>query len=152
MDTYDFLSTSLALPVNALAYSVSEKLAALFPERAVLEGDLGYCDVEKFAAAGLCSISAKSEVHNQFSAAWDPEYGLWKTARNAWYDVEWHGRTLETLILTWNSGFQEQPFTPQGAVPQKLSGELFGFVELLLAEEHISQAAPTGTQIAGLGV
>ena len=110
MDTYDFLSTSLALPINALAYSVSERLAALFPERAFLEGDQGYCDVEKFAAAGLCSLTARSEVHNQFSAAWDPEYGLCKSARNAWYEVEWNGRTLEALILTWNSGFQEHRY------------------------------------------
>ena len=108
MDTYDFLSSSLALPANAIAYAVSEKLAQLFPERAVLEGELGHCDVEKYAAQGLCTLELKPAVHNQLSSHWDEVSGIWKTARNAWYEVAWKGHALDCLILTWTVGFQEQ--------------------------------------------
>ena len=41
---------------------------------------------------------------------WDEEFGIWKTARNAWYQVEWKGHVLDCLILTWTAGFQEQRF------------------------------------------
>ncbi len=134
MDTYDFLNHSLALPVNAIAYAVSEKLAALFPERAVVEGALVYCDVEKFAAAGLCSLRPKADVHNQFSAAWDEEYGLWKTGRNAWYDVDWDGRTLEVLVLTWSTGFHEQRFVWVIAEGEAMAEAFFSEVSAWNAE------------------
>jgi hypothetical protein len=110
MDTYDFLSTALALPTSAIGYSVSEKLASLVPERSVLEGVLAYCDIEKYAAAGLCVLEAAPEVHSQIASAWDEEYGIWKTARNAWYRVAWQGHALDCLILTWTMGFQEQRY------------------------------------------
>ncbi len=110
MDTFDFLNSSLALPTNAIAYSISERLSVLFPDRAVLEGTLVYCDVEKFAAAGLCRLEPRSDVHNQFSAGWDEETGLSKSARNVWYLVDWGEHVLEVLILTWSAGFHEQPY------------------------------------------
>ncbi len=110
MDTYDFLSTALALPTTAIAYSVSEKLAGLFPDRAILEGEQAYCDIEKYAHAGLCTLRLKSDVHNQLSASWDAQTGLHKSAHNAWYEVEWRGKSLEALILTWNTGFRDQTF------------------------------------------
>jgi ATPase family associated with various cellular activities (AAA) len=108
MDTYDFLSSSLALPASAIAYTVSEKLSSLFPERALLEGELGYCDVEKYAATGLCTLELKPSVHNQLTSHWDEEFGIWETARNAWYEIAWKGHALDCLILTWVVGFQEQ--------------------------------------------
>jgi hypothetical protein len=110
MDTDDFLNSSLALPTNAIAYSVSERLSGLFPERFVLEGDLTYCDIEKYAAAGLCSLGPRAGVHNQLASAWDEEDGPGKTARNAWYEVEWDGQRLDVLILTWNAGFRDQSY------------------------------------------
>jgi hypothetical protein len=110
MDTYDFVNSALALPTNAIAYSVSEKLANLFPERAILEGDLGYCEIEEYAEAGLAALTLRSDVHNQLSTSWDNEFGLSKTARNAWYQVEWKGHILECMILTWSTNFHEQRF------------------------------------------
>ena len=76
----------------------------------VVEGQLTYCDVEKYAANGLCVLESKPGVHNQLSSAWDEEFGIWKTARNAWYQVEWKGHVLDCLILTWTAGFQDQRF------------------------------------------
>ena len=108
MDNHAFLSSSLALPANAIAYAVSEELARLFPDRAILEGPLGYCDIEKYAAKGLCSLELKPAVHNQLSVHWDEQFGIGKTARNAWYAIVWKGHALDCLILTWTVGFQEQ--------------------------------------------
>jgi ATPase family associated with various cellular activities (AAA) len=110
MDTYDFLNSALALPTSAIAYSVSEKLANLFPERAILEGELGYCDIEEYARAKLCTLTLRSDVHNQLSSSWDNELGHTKTARNAWYEVEWRDHVLDCMILTWSAGFHEERF------------------------------------------
>ncbi|WP_422928055.1 AAA family ATPase [Singulisphaera sp. PoT] len=108
MDTFDFLSSSLALPGDAIAYSVSRRLAPHFPDRAVLEGMLSYCDIEAYAAAGLCRLEPRGDVHNQLSAAWDENCGVSKSARNAWFRIAWRDQILEALILTWSTGFHEQ--------------------------------------------
>ncbi len=108
MDTYDFISSMLALPSNALAYTVSERLSSLFPERAILEGPQDYFDIEKYAAAGLCQVELKSGVHHQISTTWDPELSLSRNAQNAWYEITWNGKSLDALILTWNVGFHDQ--------------------------------------------
>jgi hypothetical protein len=110
VDTYEFLSTSLALPTDAIAYSVSERLSALLPDRAILEGNLDYCDLEKFAEAGLCSLIPRPVVHNQLTSIWDEEKGTSKWARNTWFTIEWNGQGLEALILTWTAGFQERRY------------------------------------------
>lgn len=110
MNSYDFLSSALSLPTSAIAYAVSERLAGLFPDRAVTEGEQGFCDVEKYAAAGRCTLRLATDVHNQLSASWDERLGLSRTARNAWYHVGWRGRALDLLVLTWASGFCDQAF------------------------------------------
>ncbi len=110
METYDFLNNALSLPQSAIAYTVSEKLATLFPDRAILEGPLGYCDIEEYARAGLCALTQRSDVHNQLVSCWDNERGHERSARNAWYEVEWKGHDLDALILTWNASFCEERF------------------------------------------
>lgn len=110
MSNYELISEALGLSPNAIAYTVSEKLAGLFPEYHILEGEVGYCDVEEFAKAGHCRLETKGDVHNQFCAGWDEREGITTTARNAWYHLHWQGQTLEALILSWSAGFHEQRY------------------------------------------
>jgi hypothetical protein len=110
MVTYDFISSALALPVNAMGYTISEQLSAQFPEQAILEAEEGFCDIEKYAEAGLCTLETRHDLHNQFASSWDPEDGVWTAARNAWYRVEWRERMFDVLVLTWSAGFCDQRY------------------------------------------
>jgi hypothetical protein len=110
MNTYELFSNALSLSANSLSYSISERLADLFPDRAILEGALCYCDVEAYAASGLCELEFESGVHNQLCATWDPEDGVERSARNVWYKVHWKESVLDCLILTWNTGWHDQRY------------------------------------------
>src|SRR6516165_422960 len=105
MNTYDLFTSALSLPPNSLSYTISEGLANLFPDRAILEGNVCYCDIEEYAAAGLCTLEFDCRVHNQLGASWDEDDGIEKSARNVWYSVRWKDQILDCLILTWNSGW-----------------------------------------------
>ena len=122
LDTFGFLSSSLALSTDAIAYSVSERLDTLFPEQAILEGYLEYCDVEKYAAEGRCTLQRRPGIHNQLASRWDEELGLERIARNCWFEVGWNKQTLQALILTWTSGFQEKRYLWIIAEDQAIAG------------------------------
>lgn len=134
MDTYDFLSNTLQLPLTAISYSVSERLTGLFPEKVILEGAQGYCDVEKYAAAGLCSLELKPGVHSQLASSWDQELGHIRSARNAWYEVDWNGHLLELLVLTWNTGFHEETYLWIIADDETMAVDFFSQVSAWNAE------------------
>jgi hypothetical protein len=110
MNTYDLFTSALSLPPNSLSYTISEGLANLFPDRAILEGNVCYCDIEEYAAAGLCTLEFDCRVHNQLGASWDEDDGIEKSARNVWYSVRWKDQILDCLILTWNSGWHDQRY------------------------------------------
>ncbi|MDB5349842.1 MAG: ATPase, central domain protein [Planctomycetota bacterium] len=110
MDTFDFLNSALALSPNAISYHVSERLANIFPESAIIEGEAGYFDIEKYAEAHACTIRPRDDVHSQFTIGWDEDDGVWKRGRNAWFSAEWEGHDFEVLMLSWNAGFCDEKF------------------------------------------
>lgn len=110
MSIESLLGAALAQPTNAIAYSVSERLAALFPECAVLEGEVGHCGVEEYARAGHCSLTLKAGAHNQLASSWDPECGHSAAARNAFFEVEWRGQSLTVLLMAWSKMYSDERF------------------------------------------
>jgi ATPase family associated with various cellular activities (AAA) len=131
---YDLFSSALESSTSAIAYSVSAKLSAAFPDQAIVEGPLCYCGIEEYAKAGFCSIDPKTDVHNQFTTSWDEEFGLSKSARNTWYQVSWKGQSLDALILTWNTGFHDEQYLWVIAEDEAVSGAFFAEVSAWNAE------------------
>jgi hypothetical protein len=96
-----FIDSTLSLPSSAAAYSVSQRLAKAFPDKAVVEACEGYFDLNEFAAAGHCTVSPNKAVHVQLVTEWR---GLKEPVRhsmpNAMLEVEWQGHRLGVLIIT----------------------------------------------------
>jgi hypothetical protein len=134
MDLYDLMSTALELPTGAIAYHVSTRLAALFPDRAVVEGEVGYFDVESYAEAGLCGLRPKAEVHSQLTVSWDEDEGVSRRARNAWFEAEWEGHALDVLVLTWPYSYHEVHYAWLIAESEALAEDFFAAVSAWNAE------------------
>jgi len=98
-----FISAALNLAGNVIGYDVSERLAALYPDRAVVESDSGAFDLEDYAAAGHCTLTPKPTPHPEFMLSWyGPEEGLKERVQNAWLEVVWQGHALEVVVMQFN--------------------------------------------------
>ncbi len=76
-----FISEMLLLPLPAMEYEISKNLSALFPEKALIEGDGGFFNIEGYARAGLCTIKRQTFSYNQVSTHWkgrEPETIRWR--------------------------------------------------------------------------
>src|SRR6266516_3416746 len=65
-----FISEALCLPPPAIEYHVGQDLAALFPDKAMIEGEEGFFDIEEFARAEHCTIRLKTVIHTQLMTYW----------------------------------------------------------------------------------
>jgi AAA+ superfamily predicted ATPase len=64
------ISDIMCLPPTAIEYHLGMHLAKLFPEKVLLEGDIGYFNVEGYAKAGLCKITRHTFLFNQVTTYW----------------------------------------------------------------------------------
>jgi hypothetical protein len=93
---------ALSLPTTAIAYRVSQDLAALYPDKALVEGSECSFNLQAYAHAEKCTIEQKVSIHNQIATNWDGmEHHIHQGAVNAWFDVAWQGNTLDVLIMSW---------------------------------------------------
>lgn len=100
------VSDALAMPANAIAYHISRRLAALYPMKAIVEGDQDGFNLEEYARHGQCRAVLSPALHNQIATSWNGEdFGLAHESTNALFDVEWQGHALQTLLVTWTKGY-----------------------------------------------
>ncbi len=125
---------ALSLPTNAIEYYVSQILADMYPQKALVEGGDGLFDLEEYAHAGYCSLEKKALIYNQVvshyrgremnfpgipgaalrlgglipmnlgPAAEDSEQELIDRAKNAWLEVQWRGSTFDVMVMNWFEG------------------------------------------------
>ncbi len=110
MTLNNFISEALCSPTDYIAYSVSEKLAEMFADKAVVEGESDFFELEEYARAGHCSVVCERGMHSQFSTLWrGAGRSLESEAQNAWFNVLWRGRLFEVVFITWtDSGFRSR--------------------------------------------
>ncbi len=70
MNKEQLISEVLLLPASAIDYYISKNLAALFPDKALIEGEGGYFNVEGYADAQLCTLTRKTFTYNQVTTHW----------------------------------------------------------------------------------
>jgi hypothetical protein len=70
MNKEQFISEALCLPAAAIEYHTSQHLATTYPDKALIEGDRGYFDVEAYAQAQLCTLVRQTIVYNQVTTFW----------------------------------------------------------------------------------
>jgi hypothetical protein len=102
----NLIHETLREPMAAIGYTVSRRLAALFPDRAILEGDACSFGLEEFAAGGQCTLALQPEVHARIMTAWaGAGRSLQQHAENACFSVSWQGHSLDVLLLSWADSF-----------------------------------------------
>ena len=106
-DFDSLILAGLREPTDAISYSVGRRLAAMYPDRCVLEGSSGAFDLLEYAGAGLCGATPRPDIYSQIITSWEgPDRGLSENAGNSWFDVEWSGHKLAVAMLTWEQRFQ----------------------------------------------
>lgn len=120
---------ALSLPSSAISYHVSQQLAALYPNKTLIEGCDCSFNLEMYANAHKCTIERKASVHNQFSSSWDGlENEIRNSAENACFEVLWHGHTLDILLMSWSEGFSRIQYYWILADSKKLAEDFFADV------------------------
>src|SRR5262245_14179288 len=97
-----FISRPLCYSLNSLAYEVHGTLAVIFPERAVIENDLGSFNLSAYEKAGHCYTVDSVAVFNKHRIELaDNDRGVVYKPENAWLNVLWREQLLDVLVLTY---------------------------------------------------
>ncbi|HEX6483903.1 MAG TPA: ATP-binding protein [Ktedonobacteraceae bacterium] len=126
MSKEQFFREAFFLPPALIEYHVSQSIKELFPQKACIEVEAGQFAVENYAGAQQCLLTQKTFIHNQIATWWlepgpevmhrdgihlrarhsgpgiepeKPEQETMDRARNAWFEVQWQGATLDVLCL-----------------------------------------------------
>lgn len=100
------ITEALSLPNNAIAYHVSQELAALYPKKVLIEGSDSAFNLEKYAEANFCFLHQQTSIHNQIVTFWDGmENRIDTYTENANFEVIWQGQKFDVLLLSWNEGY-----------------------------------------------
>lgn len=100
------INEALNLPMQAIAYTVSQGLAELFPRKAVVETQHYLFDLEEFARGKQCRLEPGHYSFNQVTTLWSGEdTRLEEQVNNGWYRVDWQGFGLEVLTLYWDGEY-----------------------------------------------
>lgn len=104
MQLNEFISEALERPSQALSYQVGARLEALYPDRAIVE--TYDCDFQlfNFVREGFCTIRPKEGVRAEATLWWDRDDGVSERPKNAWYEVDWLGHSLEVLLIDTSDG------------------------------------------------
>ena len=102
MGIENFISDALKKPNDYIAYHVGRELAELHPEKAIVEGQTWYFDLDAFVRAGLCAVVEQKSVYHHARTSWE---GIGKkqrqTVENSWLNVLWKGQLIDVVLISW---------------------------------------------------
>ncbi|HUJ57652.1 MAG TPA: ATP-binding protein [Kofleriaceae bacterium] len=96
-----------ALQHASPGFALGARLAALFPDRHLLEGE-GQLSLTSFASAGHCRIEERPGMYQQFDHGWWPELGVRRSFANTWHEVTWRDETFDLISLEYPGGSCER--------------------------------------------
>lgn len=100
MDLDTLIDDILREPMPVMGYELSRRLPTLFPHQGILEGAAPAFNVQAYADAGLCTMTARSVPHGQWTTFWaGPGFGRVDRPQQAVFDLTWEGETLTLLIM-----------------------------------------------------
>ncbi|BAY76711.1 ATPase central domain-containing protein [Nostoc linckia NIES-25] len=106
MKIQQLITEALNLPNNAIAYHISQELAAIYPHKGLVEGSDPTFNLEKFAKVNLCTLQNNIFIHNQITTSWDGmEEEIYNHTENASFEVIWQGYKLDILLMSWQEGY-----------------------------------------------
>ncbi|MGV3617710.1 MAG: AAA family ATPase [Fimbriimonas sp.] len=94
------IAEALAQPKDAVMYCLSERLAAAFPDRYVLETGEQAFDVPRFASVEECALQARPAPHSEFDARhWAAHASVYRLPHNAWQSLTWEGVEFDLITV-----------------------------------------------------
>ena len=101
----DFINDALCQPSDYLAYYVSRRLAEMYPDSAIVEGETPAFNLNEYAKDGHCNYVRVLTVHEQQTTFWrGSEEEMAREIENGWLNVMWayEGREhlFDVLFLT----------------------------------------------------
>lgn len=106
MKIQQLITEALSLPNNAIAYHISQELAAIYPHKGLVEGNDPTFNLEKYAKVNLCTLQENIFIHNQIMTSWDGmEQEIYNHTENASFEVTWQGHKLDILLMSWQEGY-----------------------------------------------
>ncbi len=105
MNLKNFVSEALSNPTDYISYFVSRRLAELYPDKEIVEGESYSFDLDEYVRDKQCSIISESSIHEQIDTVWQGVgKALESKIKNACFDVSWRGQLLDVVMLTWTDG------------------------------------------------
>lgn len=105
MGRENFIRDALNQPNDYVAYHVGRALAELHPDKAILEGETGYFDLEGFVRAEECSVVHETSLFNHIKTDWyGPDIPPKQSIQNSWLNVLWRGQLLDVVFITYARG------------------------------------------------
>ncbi|MDY0166469.1 MAG: AAA family ATPase [Thermoguttaceae bacterium] len=102
MDEGNLLDGELQKRTSAIAYGISRALGELCRDRAILEAQNEWFDIQQYAGAGHCSVAGKPGVHSQIETQWPgPGEGMPRRDCTAWLVVTWRDHAIEVVTASW---------------------------------------------------
>jgi AAA+ superfamily predicted ATPase len=106
MGRENFIRDALLQPTDVIAYDVGRELAELYPDKAILEGQTWYFDLDAFVRAEKCSVIEERSVFSHVRNEWEGRGKKQKQRlQNSWLNILWRGKLLEVVLLTWAEGY-----------------------------------------------
>lgn len=129
MKIKNLIREALTLPTSAISYHVSQHLAALYPDQALVESSDCSFNLEMYARSQKCTIEYEISIHNQISTNWDGiENEISNSPDNACFKVVWHGHILDVLLMSWSEGFSRIQYYWILGESQKIAEDFFADV------------------------
>lgn len=103
MGIEDFIRDALHQPNDYIGYHVARELAALHPDKKIVEGRNWEFDLDAFVRDGRCSVVAERSVFHHTTTHWQG-IGTQPLRRleNSWLNVLWQGQLLDVILITWS--------------------------------------------------
>jgi AAA+ superfamily predicted ATPase len=108
MELDDLIDSSLREPHMVVGYALSRRLHALFPDMAIIHGTMPMFNVQAYAQAGLCTMTARDSPYPMWITYWaGPEHGNLDRPYQAMFDVRWEDEALTVLIVHWGGDHEQ---------------------------------------------
>ena len=102
----NFIREALYKPNDYIAYHVARELAELHPDKAIIEGQTSYFDVDAFVRDEKCAVVEQKSVFRHVTTEWTGAGNrLKQETRNSWLNVLWKGHLLDVILITWIEGY-----------------------------------------------
>jgi AAA+ superfamily predicted ATPase len=106
MSMENFIREALYKPNDYIAYHVARELAELHPDKAIIEGQTSYFDVDAFVRDEKCAVVEQKSVFRHVTTEWTGAGNrLKQETRNSWLNVLWKGHLLDVILITWIEGY-----------------------------------------------